>query len=210
MSFDSHLLVFIIVVAVLLLNHDLLTGNRSLPAPGTRGKAAARGTHALVMPGRACAADERVVRVLEDISLSDSSFEPEHFLEGARIVYETAIVAFAKGDRALLREVSSSDVFDTFSEAIAAREAARESVELRIVRLKESAIVDAWLFNKVVQITASFTTEMIRSTRNATGAVVAGDPAAIISTADHWTFEKSLGSAGWKLVATAPAEEKQI
>jgi predicted lipid-binding transport protein (Tim44 family) len=212
MEFDSSLVMLALIVAALLLNHDSIAGAPPLAAPGAKGGAPNRPEQnrpVRLVPAAATAADHQLARTLDDIRLSDASFEPGQFLEGARIVYGTAVIAFAQGDRALLRELSSPDVFQTFSEAIAARNARRERVELRIVRVQHAAIVEAELFDNVAQVTAGFTTELVRAIRSESGAVIAGDPDAIVSTADHWTFEKTLETAGsaWKLVATAPAHK---
>src|ERR1700753_155019 len=45
---------------------------------------------------------------LDGIAASDSSFDPRHFLSGARSAYEMMLLAFANGDRRALRDLLSS------------------------------------------------------------------------------------------------------
>lgn len=145
-----------------------------------------------------------VARRLKDIQLADRSFDADRFLDSVRLVYEAVVVAFANGDLDLLRGLLSTDVYETFSQAIAAREERREQVELTVISLNRAEIVDANIFNERMQITVSLESELVTSTRDEAGKVVAGDPARIITAEDHWTFAKELTSRSvvWKLVAT--------
>lgn len=145
-----------------------------------------------------------VARRLKDIRLADRSFDADRFLDSVRLVYEAVVVAFANGDLDLLRDLLSTDVYETFSQAIAAREERREKVELTVIGLSRAEIVDANIFNERMQITVSLESELVTSTRDEAGKVVAGDPARIITAEDHWTFAKEPTSRSlvWKLVAT--------
>src|SRR5579862_8168228 len=55
---------------------------------------------------------------LDAIVARDSSFDPKHFLSGARSAYEMIVLAFANGDRRALRDLLSSEVFDSFEAVI--------------------------------------------------------------------------------------------
>ena len=48
---------------------------------------------------------------LDAIAAQDSSFDPRHFLSGARGAYEMIVLAFANGDRRALRDLLSPEVF---------------------------------------------------------------------------------------------------
>src|SRR5579862_5737781 len=70
-----------------------------------------------------------IARALLDIKLYDRGFDTEHFLSGARAAYEMIVTAFARGERDVLRPLLSTEVFETFDQAIKAREAKKERVE---------------------------------------------------------------------------------
>jgi len=53
---------------------------------------------------------------LDAIAAQDSSFDPRHFLSGARSAYEMIVLAFANGDRRSLKDLLSSEVFESFDE----------------------------------------------------------------------------------------------
>jgi predicted lipid-binding transport protein (Tim44 family) len=145
-----------------------------------------------------------VVRGLKDIGRADPSFAADDFLAGGCAVYEAVVVAFAEGERAILRTYLSPEVHETFLRSIADREARREHVELDIIRLGQARIAGAGVFGGSMQIAVNFETDLVTATRNEAGEVVAGDPASVITTGDRWTFARETGSPDpvWKVVAT--------
>lgn len=150
------------------------------------------------------AASGEVAGQLDSIGLADPAFDRVRFLRSACMVYETVVAAFARGDRELLQDLLSADVYETFLDTIDARDIRGECVELCIVRLTRAAIVRAHVFNGRMQITVNVESELVNATRDVTGKVIAGDPARIVTVSDDWTFAKELASRSpvWKLVAT--------
>jgi predicted lipid-binding transport protein (Tim44 family) len=148
---------------------------------------------------------------LADLRLADGSFEPDRFIDSVRIVYETVVLAFAMGDRPVLRELVSPDVYETFSDAVAQREARRESVALSFIGLNRVEIVAINVFNGLMQVTLDLEGEIVTVTRDAAGQVVAGDPVRIVTAQDRWTFEKEGTSRSpvWKLAATEMPPERK-
>jgi predicted lipid-binding transport protein (Tim44 family) len=149
--------------------------------------------------------DAGVALDLELIRQADPAFDVEQFLESGCLVYETVIMAFANGDRELLRDLVSADVYSAFSEIILKREARRESVEINFVCLDDAELVNVALFNKYAQITIGFAAQLVTATRAENGAVVDGDPETIVNVSDLWTFARELTprTQAWKLVETS-------
>jgi len=69
------------------------------------------------LAGDAAPADV-VAEGLNRIRRADASFDPAHFIEGARVAFEMIVAAFAKGDKAELRPLVSDEVFHHFAMAI--------------------------------------------------------------------------------------------
>ncbi len=59
---------------------------------------------------------------LEAIAREDKSFDPQHFVAGARAAYEMIVTAYAEGDRRSLKNLLSRDVYEGFEAAIRERE----------------------------------------------------------------------------------------
>lgn len=142
------------------------------------------------------------------IHREDRSFDPEHFMTGAKQAYEMIVTSFAEGNKKILRGLLSKEVFDGFATAIGEREARGEQIDQSFVAINKAELMEAELKKGVAQITVRFVSELISATRDKAGTVLAGDPKKICEVVDVWTFAREASSRdpNWKLVATqAPA-----
>ncbi|MGY2048230.1 Tim44/TimA family putative adaptor protein [Methylobacterium sp. JK268] len=169
---------------------------RAAPAPATA--TVPRNWKGVVEPNSAAS------RGLDLLLQQEPAFDPRAFTDGAKIAYETIVMAFAKGDRKTLKSLLSREVAEGFERAIQARERAGQSVETTFVSIDRAEIVGVDLRNRVAQITVRYLSKLITATRNAQGAVVDGNPEAVVDVTDVWTFARTLGSRdpNWQLVAT--------
>ena len=141
---------------------------------------------------------------LEKIAKSDPAFTPKSFIDGAKQAYEMIVDAFARGDKAMLKNLLSRDVYDGFAGVIDQREAAGQKVESRFVGIDQTSIVGADLNGRKASLTVRFVSELISATLARDGSIVEGDPKHIQEITDVWTFERDTASRdpNWKLVAT--------
>jgi predicted lipid-binding transport protein (Tim44 family) len=144
---------------------------------------------------------------LSQIRAADRSFDPDHFLGGARAAFEMIVNAFAAGDSATLRPLLSDDVYDRFAEAIQARQRAKETLETNLVSIKAAEINEAMLNGRTAFVTVKFLSDQINVTRAADGTVIDGDPDRVVEKTDFWTFARNTRSQdpNWLLVATRSA-----
>jgi predicted lipid-binding transport protein (Tim44 family) len=148
-----------------------------------------------------------VARGLVEVFRLDASFDPEHFLKGARAAYEMIVTAFAEGNRKALQDLLSGEVFDGFANAISDRESRGEQMDQSFVGIKGADIIEAQVRNGIAELTVKFVSELISATRDRAGRVISGDPKRIREVTDIWTFARELASRNpnWRLVATQPA-----
>jgi predicted lipid-binding transport protein (Tim44 family) len=146
-----------------------------------------------------------VAEGLNRIRRADPSFDPSHFIEGARTAFEMIIAAFAKGDKAVLRPLLSDEVFQQFAAAIDERVAAKETLETRIEKLDAVDIVEAELAGHIAQLTLKPVSHQINVTRAMDGSIVDGDPVNPVEKTGYWTFARDTRSVNpnWALVATS-------
>ena len=146
---------------------------------------------------------------IADIQALDPTFDPHAFVNGAESAFRMIVEAFAAGDRQTLEQLLAPDVYQSFEAAIADREQANESHERHIERFRASEIVEAETVGRDARVTVLFVTEQSNATRNADGAVVDGDPDAIETISDLWTFARDTSSAdpNWELADTATPDE---
>jgi predicted lipid-binding transport protein (Tim44 family) len=145
-----------------------------------------------------------LARVFDEIAQQDSSFDPKHFVTGAKGAYEMIVLAFAQGDRRTLKDLLSAEVYDSFEGAIRDREQRGERIERKFVGIDKAEIVGADMRGRVASLTVRFVSQMISVTRDKAGAIVDGSSESITDVTDVWTFSRDMGSRdpNWRLVST--------
>jgi predicted lipid-binding transport protein (Tim44 family) len=144
---------------------------------------------------------------LDAIAAQDSSFDPRHFLSGARSAYEMIVLAFANGDRRALKDLLSSEVYDSFDSVIRDREKHEQKTETRFVSIDKAELVNAETRDRSAQLTVRFVSQMVSVTRDKAGTIVDGNPDKVTDITDVWTFARDITSRdpNWKLVGTGSA-----
>ncbi len=141
---------------------------------------------------------------LDAVASADSSFDPKHFITGARAAYEMIVNAYAEGDRRTLKNLLAREVYDGFDNAITEREKRGETVENKFVSIDEAEITQAELRGRTAQLTVRFHSKLVSATRDKNGNVVDGSADKVTDITDVWTFARDTSSRdpNWKLVAT--------
>jgi predicted lipid-binding transport protein (Tim44 family) len=144
---------------------------------------------------------------LDSVAAADPSFAIQPFAAGAKLAYEMIILAFAEGNRKVLRNLLSPDVYEGFAAALDERERRGEKLSTTFVSIDGMTIDDATLVGHTAKIKVHFTSQMITATRDANGTVVDGDPDKVVKIDDIWTFARDTSSRdpNWKLSATETA-----
>ncbi|AQX19129.1 putative lipid-binding transport protein, Tim44 family [Bartonella sp. A1379B] len=141
---------------------------------------------------------------LRSIRQFDPSFSPQFFVNGVQIVHEIIMTAFAQGDRNQLKEHLSSDVFESFCEAIELREKNNERIQFTFVGISKIEFIAAEMQKEEAFLTVRIVSEIISATYNEQEECIEGNPEAIIEIRDIWTFVRNITSKNpnWKLFAT--------
>jgi predicted lipid-binding transport protein (Tim44 family) len=148
--------------------------------------------------------DRGIEQGLLAVLRADPSFDAGQFMQGARQAYEMIVTAFAEGNRQVLKDLLSRDVFEGFSAAIADREGRGEIIDQSFVGISKADIIEASCKGGKGSMTVKFVSQLISATRDKAGQVVGGDPQKIKEVTDIWTFERETASRNpnWYLVAT--------
>lgn len=141
---------------------------------------------------------------LMKIAAADKSFDIKFFLTAAQDAFAMIVEGFANGDRDLLKELLSKNVYDAFEGGIAAREKRGDVQMTEILSVRKAAVRDAGLVRKKARITVRFEAEQISTTHNKSGKLIAGHPDSASKMVDVWVFERGLTSKNpsWLLVET--------
>ena len=142
------------------------------------------------------------------LRIADPAFDQEEFLVGARTAFEFVIQAFAEGDTETLESLLNDEVYQNFLSAIRSREAANETLENTLVRIRAADAIEAYMDGAVAFVTMKIVSEQVNVTRDAAGEVTDGDPGHITEITDIWTFGRDTNSRdpNWELVATRSLE----
>ncbi|MEN0041621.1 MAG: Tim44/TimA family putative adaptor protein [Pseudomonadota bacterium] len=148
--------------------------------------------------------DKTLERGLLAILSRDPGFDPDEFLQGARMAYEMIVTGFADGDKRTLENLLSREVYDSFAAVIDERSARGEKVNASFVGIDKAEIEGAEVLRDEAQVTVRFVSEMISATLDEADKVIEGDLQEVAEVTDVWTFARPVKSRdpNWKLVAT--------
>ncbi|MGI9425486.1 MAG: Tim44/TimA family putative adaptor protein [Hyphomicrobiaceae bacterium] len=148
--------------------------------------------------------DRDVEAGLMSIAQRDPTFDPDHFMSGAKQAYEMIVTAFAEGNKGLLNDLLNSEVFEGFASAISDRDSRGEQVDQSFVGINKADIIEADLKGTDANVTVKFLSQLISATRDRDGEVISGDPQRVMEVTDIWTFARDTASSNpnWKLIAT--------
>jgi predicted lipid-binding transport protein (Tim44 family) len=137
----------------------------------------------------------------------DRSFQGDIFASQAEAAYEAIVMSFAEGDRGMLKDLLSEEVYRNFEDAIEQSEKDNLVMSTDILAIKSSKIEAATLEGRDAEITVRFEAEMISMTKDEEGVVVNGDPYPHV-VKELWTFARHLGSnnPNWLLITTTSAD----
>lgn len=138
-----------------------------------------------------------------EILRRDGTRRIDEFLSSRLAAYEAIVTAFDLGDRALLRKLVSSEVYDVFSDAITEREARRQNIETVFSQIDPPEIVGGLIDEAHMEIAVQFASECFKLSRDTAGELIEGSPCRCRNI-DIWTFARPLSSGenAWRVVAT--------
>ena len=141
----------------------------------------------------------------------DPAFDPNRFIEGARQAYETIVRGYAAGDRAALKPLLTPTVMDSFDAGIAARETRGETETVEFLFPPRADLEGATAQGDKAVAKVRFLAELRSRVSKSSGEnadPATGEPVVEERrTAEHWTFERTLGAAdpNWVLARVEPA-----
>lgn len=152
--------------------------------------------------------DSPLFSPLLSIMSADSTFDPGEFVTGARAAYEMIVLAFANGDRRMLKDLLSRDVYEGFDAAIKDRESRGEKIETQFVSIDKADILEAQLRGKTAQVTVKFISKIITATRDSAGIIIDGSAEKVADVTDIWTFAREVTARdpNWRLISTESAQ----
>lgn len=145
-------------------------------------------------------------KALATMKGAEPSFSVSEFLQGARGAYEMILMGFERGDLNAIKPFLSDEVFETFTDVVAAREDQGLTIDATFIGVREITLTKAKFLKTKSrgEVTVKFVGELTSVVRDKEGEIVEGKANEVKKQKDVWTFARSMGSndPNWKLVAT--------
>jgi predicted lipid-binding transport protein (Tim44 family) len=162
-------------------------------------------------PAKIPALDAATLAAAASLRARDPAFDPVKFIEGARQAYETIVRGYAAGDRAALKPLLTPNVMASFDAGISARETRGETETVEFLFPPRADLEGATAEGDKAVAKVRFLAELRSRVTKASGDradSVTGEPMVEERrTAEHWTFERTLGASdpNWVLARVEPA-----
>lgn len=212
MPVQFSLVIFAVIAAIVLFQLYNVLGKKVGRQPQEDAKApalpAAAGPDATV---KLPPLDAAAMAAAASLRARDPAFDPVKFIEGARQAYETIVRGYASGDRAALKPLLTPAVLDSFETGIAARETRGETEQVEFLQPPRADLEVASAEGDRAVAKVRFLAEIRSKILLPEGEATPGAPAEPRieerRTAEHWTFERTLGAAdpNWVLARVEPA-----
>ncbi|GAW42380.1 Tim44-like domain protein [Brevundimonas sp. SH203] len=206
-----QIVVFAVIAAIVLFQLYNVLGKRVGRQPQEDAKTPVAGPTPNETAAPAPAIDPATLASIATLKARDPAFDPARFLDGARQAYETIVRGYASGDRAALAPLLKPNVMASFEAGIAARETRGETESVEFLFPPRADLEGAAAEGDKAVAKVRFLAELRSRVTKATGETAdseTGEPLVEERrTAEHWTFERTLGAAdpNWVLARVEPA-----
>ena len=205
-----QIVVFAVIAAFVLFQLYNVLGKRVGRQPQEDAKAVVTGPAQAETPA-VPAIDPATLASIATLKARDPAFDPARFLDGARQAYETIVRGYASGDRTALQPLLKPNVMASFEAGIAARETRGETESVEFLFPPRADLEGATAEGDRAVAKVRFLAELRSRVTKASGETAdseTGEPLVEERrTAEHWTFERTLGAAdpNWVLARVEPA-----
>lgn len=211
MPVQFQIVIFAVIAAIVLFQLYNVLGKRVGRQPQEDAKPAVPAPNGPPEAAKVPALDAALLASVAGLKARDPAFDPHRFVEGARQAYETIVRGYAAGDRAALKPLLTPTVMASFEAGIAARETRGESEAVEFLFPPRADLEGATAEGDKAIAKVRFLAELRSKITKASGETTdseTGEP--IVEerrTAEHWTFERTLGAAdpNWVLARVEPA-----
>ena len=122
--------------------------------------------------------------------------QKKEFLKGAEIAYETILTSFASGDIKKLKTLLTTDMADSFEQAIKVRLKENVKSEFTFIGMKESSVEKYEKIKNELFASVKFVSEVISVKKDKEGKIIEGNPNKIKQVTDYWKFSKNILKKG--------------
>jgi predicted lipid-binding transport protein (Tim44 family) len=145
-------------------------------------------------------------RALSQMKRIEPSFNVTEFLTGGRGAYEMIVMGYEQGELDEIKSFLSEDIYESFVDAVAAREDQGLTIEANFIGVREMTLDNVTLDadTNEAEMTLRFVAELTQAVRDKDGEIVEGSITDAKKQKDTWVFARIMGSddPNWFLVST--------
>ncbi len=211
MPVQVSIVIFAVIAAFVLFQLYNVLGKKVGRQPQEDAKAPALPAAGAEAPTKTPGVDATTLAAAASLRARDPAFDPAKFIDGARQAYETIVRGYASGDRTALKPLLTPAVLASFETGIAARETRGETEQVEFLHPPradlELASAEGDRAVAKVRFLAEIRSRILLPETEATPGAPAEPRIEERRTAEHWTFERSLGASdpNWVLARVEPA-----
>jgi len=200
------IVIFAVIAAFVLFQLYNVLGKRVGRQPQDDARAPVLASETPTLPQRP-ALDSITMAAISGLRARDPAFDPVKFLDGSRQAYETIVRGYASGDRAALKPLLAPAVMESFETGIVARETRGETEQVDFLHAPRADLESATVEGDRAVAKVRFLAELRSRILPADALETAEPRIEERRTAEHWTFERTLGAAdpNWVLARVEPA-----
>lgn len=121
-------------------------------------------------------------------------FSEEDFKNKAQKVFEMVFKAYSDGEKSVLQELLTPQMYKAFEMAIEDRNLKRQKLCGSLEGINSITIKDIIIDNDNIQIFTKFDTEQVNITKDEIGEIIDGDPEFVDNIKETWVFQKDKNS----------------
>lgn len=137
---------------------------------------------------------ETVDEKIKILETKIKGFSEEDFKKKAQKVFEMVFEAYSGGDKFVLQELLTPQMYKAFEMAIEDRTSKKQKLCGSLEGINSIIIKDIVIDNKSIKIFTRFDTEQVNITKNEIGEIIDGDPEFVDNIKETWVFQKDKNS----------------
>lgn len=157
---------------------------------------------------RSITASRSVADAVKQVMTRHESFDPGHFLDGAKRAFDMIVNAYTSGNKDLLKKLLTPELYQAYAKDIDEREKEGKVLEIVVHSLKDTIISDVDVRENVTRIYVTYKAEETTYLRDRNGEIIEGNPSERDHVTDIWMFEQNLNNDDptWYLAQTQTDE----
>ncbi|MFT6083960.1 MAG: putative lipid-binding transport protein (Tim44 family) [Alphaproteobacteria bacterium] len=144
-----------------------------------------------------------IIKTFNNIKMRYPDFDLNRFVDGAKGAYDMILDSFNRGLPEDIKDYMSDDIYQGYRKLLDDYTDKNYTYQTIVTRIEQAMVVSANTDEVSAKITVEFQAHNISSLKDEDGAIIQGDPDAVVAVTDIWVFERqySTNNPSWLVTA---------